>query len=192
MEAKYPVVLASGSPRRKELLARILESFEVLPSTFDESMVTAGPDVLAAELAKAKAQDVFRHRPHSLVIGCDTIVVLDGKVLGKPCDERDAVEMLARLSGKRHCVVTGVFLIWPAGEFGFQETSAVTFRPLSTKEIEIYVASGEPMDKAGAYAIQGGANGFAMKIAGDFDNIVGLPVERLMKAMEEIRLDDQS
>ncbi|MBA3725427.1 MAG: septum formation protein Maf [Armatimonadetes bacterium] len=179
MEAKYPVVLASGSPRRKELLARILESFEVLPSTFDESRMTAGPDVLAAVLAEAKARDVFSHRPHSLVIGCDTIVVLGNELLGKPADEHDARCMLGRLSGRVHEVTTGVFLIWPSGEHSFQETTRIAFRMITPAEIENYVDSGEPMDKAGAYAIQGEATNFATDIEGDFDNVVGLPVDRL-------------
>jgi septum formation protein len=137
------------------------------------------PTEVALGLAAAKAGAVSALHPESLVIGADTVVALDGESLGKPLSPEDACSMLRRLSGREHQVLTGVALIWPSGESSFVEVSRVEFRLLSDADISSYVATGEPMDKAGAYAIQGGAAGFVTEYVGDFDNIVGLPVSRL-------------
>ena len=186
MKGRYPIVLASASPRRKELLARLFEAFEIIPSTVDEDAIEAPAQSLALVLANAKAADVFEQRPDNLVIGCDTVVSLDEKTLGKPGSEEEARIMLEQLSGKSHEVITGVCLLYPGGNKSFSERSLVTFREIEPAEIAEYIRTGEPMDKAGAYAIQGGGKKFAARIQGDIDNIIGLPVAALQKALEEI------
>ena len=178
------LVLASASPRRAELLRAAGIPFEVAVADVDESQ-HPGEDAEAyvRRVAAAKAARVAASHPGRPVLGADTTVVLDGEVLGKPLDAAEAVAMLGRLSGRSHRVLTGVCLI---GADGRAETSVasttVEFRAVTASEIERYVASGEPMDKAGAYAIQGGAGGFVTRIDGDFDNVVGLPVA-LIQAM---------
>jgi septum formation protein len=186
MKGKYPVVLASASPRRKELLARLFETFEIVQSAVDEDSIEAPAESLARVLAEAKAADVFKQRSDNLVIGCDTTVALDGKLFGKPRSEGAARAMLEQLSGKSHEVITGVCLMYPDGRKSLLEISTVTFRKIEPEEIDEYVRTGEPMDKAGAYAIQGGAKKFAARIQGDIDNIIGLPVAALQRALEEI------
>jgi septum formation protein len=186
MKGRYPVVLASASPRRKELLARLFETFEIVQSAVDEDSIEAPAESLARVLAEAKAADVFKQRSDNLVIGCDTTVALDGKLLGKPRSEDEARAMLEQLSGKSHEVITGVCLMYPGGRKSLLEISTVTFRKIEPEEIDEYVRTGEPMDKAGAYAIQGGAQKFAARIQGDIDNIIGLPVAALQRALEEI------
>jgi septum formation protein len=186
MKGKYPVVLASASPRRKELLARLFETFEIVQSAVDEDSIEAPAESLARVLAEAKAADVFEQRSDNLVIGCDTTVALDGKLFGKPRSEDEARAMLEQLSGKSHEVITGVCLMYPGGRKSLLEISTVTFRKIEPEEIDEYVRTGEPMDKAGAYAIQGGAQKFAARIQGDIDNIIGLPVAALQRALEEI------
>jgi septum formation protein len=186
MKGKYPVVLASASPRRKELLARLFETFEIVQSAVDEDSIEAPAESLARVLAEAKAADVFKQRSDNLVIGCDTTVALDGKLFGKPRSEGAARAMLEQLSGKSHEVITGVCLMYPGGRKSLLEISTVTFRKIEPEEIDEYVRTGEPMDKAGAYAIQGGAKKFAARIRGDIDNIIGLPVAALQRALEEI------
>ena len=177
-------MLASASPRRAELLRAAGIPFEVAVADVDESQ-HPGEDAEAyvRRVAAAKAARVAASHPGRPVLGADTTVVLDGEVLGKPLDAAEAVAMLGRLSGRSHRVLTGVCLI---GADGRAETSVacttVEFRAVTASEIERYVASGEPMDKAGAYAIQGGAGGFVTRIDGDFDNVVGLPVA-LIQAM---------
>jgi septum formation protein len=186
MKGRYPVVLASASPRRKELLARLFETFEIVQSAVDEDSIEAPAGSLARVLAEAKAADVFEQRSDNLVIGCDTTVALDGKLFGKPRSEDEARAMLEQLSGKSHEVITGVCLMYPGGRKSLLEISTVTFRKIEPEEIDEYVRTGEPMDKAGAYAIQGGAQKFAARIQGDIDNIIGLPVAALQRALEEI------
>jgi septum formation protein len=182
------VVLASASPRRLELLRQIGIEPVVEPADVDETL-TDGVDVAAAVagLAGTKARTVAaRHQGERiLVLGADTLVVLDGEPLGKPTDEADARDMLGRLSGREHHVMTGVAIIDTATgtDVGGVETTVVRFRALSTDEIDAYVATGEPLDKAGAYGIQGGAAAFVEELVGDHSNVVGLPlplVERLL------------
>jgi septum formation protein len=178
------LVLASASPRRAELLRAAGIPFDVAVADVDETQHPGeAADAYVRRLAAAKASRAAATHPGRQVLGADTTVVLDGEVLGKPHDAAEAASMLRRLSGRSHRVLTGVCLIGPGAR---QETAvastAVEFRPLTDDEIERYVASGEPMDKAGAYAIQGGAAAFVTRIDGDYDNVVGLPVG-LIQAM---------
>jgi septum formation protein len=179
-----PLVLASASPRRAELLRAAGIPFEVAVADVDERQVPGEEaESYVRRLAVAKAASVAAAHPGRAVLGADTTVVVDGDVLGKPQDAPDAAALLRRLSGRSHLVLTGVCLIDAAG--GAQTAVASTrvhFRQLSDADIQEYVASGEPMDKAGAYAIQGGAGGFVTRIDGDYDNVVGLPVA-LIQAM---------
>ena len=178
------LVLASASPRRAELLRSAGIPFEVVVADVDErQLADEDAETYVRRLARDKAAKVAALCPGRAVLGADTAVVLDGEVLGKPRDVADAVAMLSRLSGRSHRVLTGVCLIDPSGrpETGVAST-LVEFRALSEAEIEQYVASGEPMDKAGAYGIQAGARGFIAGIQGDHDTVVGLPVA-LVQAM---------
>lgn len=138
---------------------------------------------LALHLANEKAKTVLLQRPNAIVIGADTIVALGRTILGKPKSGSDAIEMLRSLSGKMHEVITGVSVLTSNGKELFAKVSRVTFRVLSENEITSYVATGEPMDKAGAYAIQGGAADFVESLQGDYDNVVGLPTTRLAEAL---------
>lgn len=176
------LILASGSPRRKELLAALGLDFVVIPSTVAEpSYDGRDPAKYANELAEAKAVYVARQLRSGLVIGADTIVVLDGEVLGKPDSAAHAVDMLSRLSGRSHTVYTGLAVIDAATGELEQEVVAteVKFRHLTAAEIDLYVRSGEPMDKAGAYGIQGLGAVFIQSIRGCYYNVVGLPLSAL-------------
>ena len=180
-------ILASASPRRRELFSLISPEFEVVVSDADESSVSAGsPAELCTELAALKCRSVARCHPDSVVIGADTIVCADGEVLGKPADRDDAVRMLKLLSGRSHHVLTGL-CICEGGETVCTDhcDTEVVFKELSDSEIEDYVQSGDPFDKAGAYGIQNGAARFCRKIDGDFFNVVGLPVNKLYELMRE-------
>jgi septum formation protein len=184
MRSAKPVVLASASPRRRELLARILNGFQVLPAEVDEEALTVqDPHRTAERLAEAKAKAVLNLRPEARIIGADTVVALrEGdawRQLAKPADAADAARMLRALSGRSHIVVTGVCLADDVGTFSFSDTTVVGFRALDEAEIAAYVATGEPMDKAGAYAVQGGAAEFVQRLKGSHSNVVGLPLERL-------------
>ena len=177
---RFPIVLASASPRRKELLARLVPEFEIVVSDVDEEALTVADPFLTAErLAEAKACAVALLRPDALVIGADTVVSLNGLQFAKPRDAEDARRMLRALSGGTHDVITGVSLVSPEGTTTFHDRTEVTFRPLTSEEIDAYVATGEPMDKAGAYAIQGGARGFVAERKGSESNVIGLPLEAL-------------
>lgn len=192
IEIPYPVVLASGSPRRKELLRQILSSFEVLPAQVEEVLPSEGdPCAVATELANKKADEVAKKRHAALVIAGDTVVALPKQngtfaLLSKPIDAEDAVRMVETLSGRTHVVATGVALVWPKGAELLCETSQVTFRKLEVREIRAYVATGEPLDKAGSYGLQGMAAGFVERVEGSVSNVVGLPMERLEEALRRI------
>lgn len=180
------LILASASPRRKDLLTQIGLEFTIVPSTVKEISTETDPAKLVAELALLKAADVAR-KAEGLVIGADTIVV-DGKtVLGKPSSKEDAVQTLQRLSGRQHQVMTGVAVIDSvSGEQWVDvEITQVFFRELSLEEIQRYVDSGEPMDKAGSYAIQQKAALFVRSIEGDFFNVVGLPLLKTVQLLEK-------
>lgn len=183
-----PVVLASGSPRRRELLGQMgIEDFEVLPAQGEETAPEGlAPDALVACLALQKAREVAALRPEATVIGADTVVALDGRVLGKPSDEEEAREMLSALSGRRHQVYTGMAVLSGGQAFTHVECTQVEFRPLTEEEIAAYVATGESMDKAGAYGIQGRACVFIRGIQGDYYNVVGLPVCALHELLAQL------
>lgn len=186
MNDEIGLILASGSPRRKELLARTGRTFRVVVSDADEiAPKDMAPIDVAMHNARAKALAVASGQPAcATVIGADTIVVLDGRIFGKPLDERDAHRMLRELSGKTHQVITGVALAHEGNCETFAEVTDVCFRELSDEEIATYIATGEPLDKAGAYGIQGAAGAFVDHIEGDYDNVVGLPVARLERALD--------
>jgi septum formation protein len=177
------LILASSSPRRQELLREIGIPFQVHAANINEDQIAGeAPMAYALRLAREKAQAVAVHCPESYVLGADTIVVVDGEVLGKPKDHADAMRMLRLLSGRRHEVTTAVSVVAPGAVASgtLAETRASTtkvyFRELAEDEIQRYVAGGEPMDKAGAYAIQGGASRWTDRIEGEFSNVVGLPL----------------
>lgn len=170
------LILASGSPRRRELLGLFGIPFVVRAADIDETMDPAqSPAHEVAQVSRRKAMAVERG-PEDVVIAADTIVVCQGKILGKPHSREEAVSMLRLLSGREHQVMTGCTVLWEGGQETFTEVTALTFRPLSDEEIQRYVDSGEPMDKAGAYGIQGGAALFCPGIQGDYYNVMGLPV----------------
>lgn len=181
------LILASASPRRQELLRLAGIPFTIIPAMGDE-LVPEGldPQEISYYLAEQKAEEVAKEHPDSIVIGCDTTVLLGEKVLGKPRDEEEAVAMLESLSGKTHQVVTGVCVIGPKGKEGFSEMTSVQFYPLSRQEIEDYVATENTLDKAGAYGIQGKAAVFVQGIQGDYYNVVGLPVARLCRLLRRM------
>lgn len=183
---RYPVVLASASPRRRDLLSRLFEEFDVVGAEVDESSETLPLEDRAAELASAKAAAVWALE--AIVIGADTIVGMGDIALGKPADEAGARTMLQRLSGRRHRVITGVAVRWPDGETAFSDVAELEFRSLTEDEIGAYVATGEPMDKAGAYAIQGGAADFATAVEGDVDTVIGLPLTQLSWRLQALGL----
>lgn len=171
------LILASASPRRQELLRSAGISFIVQPADIDEApLPNESPQACAGRLAREKARTVHKHHPEEFVLGADTIVVIDGLILGKPRDIDDAARMLRVLSGRQHSVVTGVCLLGPAFESATSETTVVKMSEISENEIRDYIATGEPMDKAGAYAIQGIASRWIPRIEGDYSNVVGLPV----------------
>jgi septum formation protein len=178
LKDKPVLILASSSPRRQELLRQTGIDFEVMaPHINEDQRPGEAPLEYALRLASEKAQTVARHRPYGPVLGADTIVVVDGEVLGKPVDAADAVRMLRRLSARAHQVSTAVSLALPDGGADTRScTTQVYFRKLTEVEIQQYVAGGEPMDKAGAYAIQGGAAHWADRIEGEYSNVVGLPL----------------
>lgn len=190
-------ILASASPRRRELLRQIELPFEVSPSEADENIERETPELLVEELSRRKCAEVGnRTGGECLVLGADTVVALGDQVLGKPGTEERAAEMLRMLSGKAHKVCTGVTL----GEFRegklqrqttFSEVTEVFLYPLSEGEIREYIASGEPMDKAGAYGIQGRFAKFVKKIYGDYNNVVGLPAARVYQEIKKLGLLEQ-
>lgn len=185
------IILASQSPRRRELLTQIGLKFEVIPSTVEEVITSINPVEVVQELAQQKARDVAnvaaKETPKEslLVIGADTIVVYEGKILGKPEDKEDAVRMLAMLQGKEHSVYTGVALLSGEQEIIFAEETRVQMCPMTPEEIAWYVNTGEPMDKAGAYGIQGLCARFVRQIQGDYNNVVGLPVGRIYQELKK-------
>ncbi|MCK6257916.1 Maf family protein [Fictibacillus sp. KIGAM418] len=179
------LILASSSPRRKELLSMNLLSYEVIPSTIQEVMdPSLSPEELVCSLARQKAEDVFGLHSEHVVLGADTIVVNNGTVLGKPAGREEAFAALRSLSGRTHTVYTGVCILSEGVERLFSVSTDVTFWELSEAEIEYYVNSGEPFDKAGSYGIQGLGARLVQSIAGDFYSVVGLPVSRVVRELE--------
>ena len=189
MTLRVPFVLASGSPRRRRLLQGIGLGFEVDVPDVDEAVdVRLMPDALVQHLAQKKVAAVAARRPEALTLGADTVVVLEGEVLGKPADEDEARAMLRRLSGATHRVFTGLALLHPASDrcrTAYEETR-VTFGALTEREIGAYVASGSPMDKAGGYGIQDDHGAlFVARIDGDYYNVVGLPLHRFYRLLRD-------
>lgn len=183
------MILASQSPRRQQLMTEAGLTFRVIPSSFDETAVEAAdPVALVSALARAKAAAVDSEAaPGELIVGSDTVVLLGSTILGKPVNHDEARAMLHALSGVTHEVITGVSLRQNGSEVrSFTETAQVTFWDLSDAEIDSYVATNEPMDKAGAYGIQGPGRLMVRSIAGDFYTIVGLPISRLVRELRSL------
>ena len=184
------IILASGSPRRRELLTQIGISFEVVKAEGEEKITTDDPEEAVKELAMQKAQEVAGRVDADVVIGADTVVAVDGEIMGKPKDPEDAVRMIHRIQGRDHEVLTGVAVILKKGEvettINFAETTRGHVFPMTEEEIQSYVASKEPMDKAGAYGIQGLFAAYVSGIEGDYNNVVGLPVGRLYQEVKAI------
>ena len=189
------IILASASPRRRELLAQIGLEFEVIPSRAEENTHSRIPWEMVLELSGMKAMDIYNSlreekRKQALVVGADTVVSLEGKILGKPDSFQRAVDMLALLQGKTHQVYTGVTVLYlkegeqAPSKISFYEKTEVTMYPMSGEEIRAYVNTGEPMDKAGAYGIQGKCAAYIKEIKGDYYNVVGLPIGRLYQEIK--------
>ncbi|MDE7230225.1 MAG: Maf family protein [Oscillospiraceae bacterium] len=181
------MILASKSPRRKELLGIISEDFKIIPAAGEELIPDGtGPKDAVLLLSRQKAEEIYAQYKGEIIISADTIVVIDNKILGKPCDEEQAFEMLKTLSGRSHTVFTGVCVIFADGTSkNFAERTDVEFYPLSDSEIRGYIATGEPMDKAGAYGIQEKGALLVKSISGDFYNVMGLPISRLARVLHE-------
>ena len=181
-------ILASKSPRRKELLSEVVENFEIITAEVDETLPEEihpreGVEILAVRKGAAIASD----NPDTIVISSDTLVELSGIPLGKPIDEDDAIRMLTDLSGKAHNVHTGVAIHYKGNVFSGVATTAVYFREMSDEEISDYVASGDPMDKAGSYGIQSGGGKFVEKIEGDYDTVVGLSLRLVRELLNKFK-----
>ena len=191
------IVLASASPRRKELLERADLKFTVIPSKGEEEITGDTPEQVVENLSRSKAffvaEELKEEKEVELVIGADTIVVYQDQILGKPVDEQDAFDTLTRLSGNSHQVYTGVTVLVRNGDswedHTFSERTDVHFYPVSAEEIQDYIHTGEPMDKAGSYGIQGNFGVYVKGIEGDYNNVVGLPVGRLFYEMKKIGID---
>ena len=183
------IVLASQSPRRRELLEQLGLEFTIQPSTVEEKVTSEDPVEVVRELSRQKAQDVAdqmekEHPGYDMVVlGADTIVVYKGRILGKPADRDDAEKMLHMLQGNTHSVYTGVTLIGKGKSVTFAEETKVTMYPVSHEEITWYIETKEPDDKAGSYAVQGLGARFIQKIEGDYNNVVGLPAGRIYQIL---------
>lgn len=186
-EGRVPVVLASQSPRRRQLLTLIGIDHEVKPANIDETYLAGEePRSHALRLARGKVQAIAT--PGQLTIGSDTIVVVDGDVLGKPANAEEAARMLRRLSGRSHIVITAVAVSWRRKVVSDAEEVSVTFRDLTDDDIRAYIATGEPMDKAGAYGIQGFGATIVERVDGDYFAVMGLPLNRLTRLLEPLGL----
>lgn len=180
------MILASKSPRRQELLRVISREFRVIPAVGEEIIPEgASPEEAVLILSRQKAEEIYASYRNELIISADTVVAIDGKILGKPHNEEHAFEMLKTLSGRVHTVYTGVCVIFPNGDKeNFAERTDVEFYPLTDREIRDYIATGEPMDKAGAYGIQEKGALLVKRIDGDFYNVMGLPIARLSRVLK--------
>lgn len=183
------IILASKSPRRKEILETLGLNFEIIVADADESSDIQNPDELVMTLAARKGRAVLQkigdEANDSLIIACDTLVYASGEFLGKPRDRDDAERMIRKLSGKAHSVVSGIYLYYNGREVGAAASTKVIFDELTDSDIEAYLNTSEPYDKAGAYAIQGRASAYISGIEGDYFNVVGLPVNLLCKTLKK-------
>lgn len=186
------IILASGSPRRKELLLSLGLEFEVITSDADERSSQTDPELLVEALAKRKGEAVKEKLigegvdlDDTLIIACDTVVHFEGNILGKPHDRQDAERMLRSLSDRAHCVSSGLYLYYGGRSCVDHKTTSVSFAKLSDSEIQSYLDTDEPYDKAGAYAIQGRASVFIEGFTGDYYNVVGLPMRKLYEMVKE-------
>ena len=183
---RIPVILASQSPRRIELLKTVIKNFRIVPSKIDEVCdIDLSPEENAVLLGREKATWVAKHHPHNLVIGADTMVVLKNKIIGKPTDAENARQILKQLSGQEHKVITGVAVVH-LKIFSAVSISHVRIKALTQNEINSYVKSGEPMDKAGAYAIQGEGSFLVESYSGSYSNIIGLPMDLLKDLLQKL------
>lgn len=182
------MILASQSPRRKELLSLISGEFKIIPAVGEENIPEGTPPEQAVLLlSRQKATEIYSQYKNETIIAADTVVAIDGRILGKPHSEAHAAEMLRTLSGRVHSVFTGVCVIFADGRIeNFAEQTSVEFYPLSDAEIADYIATGEPMDKAGAYGIQEQGALLVKRIEGDFYNVMGLPISRLSRCLRGI------
>ena len=186
------IILASASPRRRELLTQIGIKYEVIPSKMEEVITSTVPKLVVQELAKQKAEDIASTRIEdgSIVLGADTVVALDGEIMGKPSDEEDAYQMISKLQNNVHQVYTGVAISYRKdGEIvshTFYEETEVYVYPMTEKEIRDYISTGDCMDKAGSYGIQGTFAAYIKGIKGDYNNVVGLPVGRVYQELKKI------
>ncbi len=178
------LILASGSPRRREMMELVGYDYEIVVSDADENVPECEPARYVEQLARRKAQAVFEKHPDCCVVGADTIVLIDGTIIGKPKDRNDAYRILRTLSGRMHTVYTGVAVLSPTGEQMFSDTTDVTFMPLADSEIWRYIDSGEPMDKAGAYGIQGLGAVLVRRVDGCYFTVIGMPLPRLYQALK--------
>ncbi len=182
-----PIILASNSPRRKELLTREGVAFEVKPADIEEVTDKVLPYEVVMDLSRMKAKAISKMEPDRVILAADTIVAIEDKILGKPVDEDDALAMLKMLSGKMHQVYTGVTLISKSGQIqSFYECTDVEMYENDEQALKEYIATGEPMDKAGSYAIQGIGAKLVKQIHGDYDNVVGLPVKAVLARLSEL------
>ena len=176
------IILASASPRRKEILELADLEFDVMPSDAQEITTKTAPNEVVMELASIKAKDIYKKsEKQSMIVGADTVVAYQGQILGKPTDKADAKRMLTMLSGQTHEVYTGVCVIEDGKTKTFYEETKVTFYEISDEQIDRYIKTGEPMDKAGSYGIQGKAAVFIKGIEGDYYNVVGFPIARFLQ-----------
>lgn len=190
------MILASASPRRRELLEQGGIPFTVIPSQAEEKLTTTQPGLAVEELSYLKCSDIYKKSAEdAVVIGADTVVASEGKILGKPSSKEDAVKMLQSLQGKAHEVYTGVTIMVREGDENrkktFHEKTKVVFYPMSEEEIRSYVDTGEPMDKAGAYGIQGKSAVFIKEISGDYNNVVGLPLARIYQELKNMGIESR-
>ena len=181
------IILASASPRRREILALLGLSFEVIPSKVEES-IRGDPITTARKLSREKALDVWKRHKDALVIGADTLVFVGDRIIGKPEDEDDAVRILSFLSGRWHRVVTAVSFVGPCVRRTVHDVARVKFRRLSSEEIEDYVRTGEPMDKAGAYGVQGFGATVVERIEGNFYTVMGLPIVKVYEMLKGLSI----
>ena len=186
------IALASASPRRRELLSLITEHFTVCPADADETLRDAPLGEEVTRLSRLKAEAVQAQYPNAVCIGSDTMVTIDGLRLGKPKDADEAASMLRRLRGRTHEVLTGLAVLTPdGGAHALHTCTRVTFRDFAEDELAAYLATGEPLDKAGAYGIQGQGGKFVEKLQGPYDNVVGLPLDLVRQMLAEWEEEDQ-